>query len=108
MKIVDIWINCPDEAVAEKISERLVGDRLVASSNIYPKIRRTYRWQSRIEHNKEVPLRVRTRAALFERVIDQVRTLHPYERPAIVGVEVRYLNNDYRDWIIAETKESNA
>ena len=108
MKIVDIWINCPDEAVAEKISERLVGDRLVASSNLYPAIRSTYWWQNQIEHEKEVPLRVRTRADFFERVVEQVRTLHPYETPAILGVEVAYVNDEYRDWIIAETERSSA
>ena len=105
MKIVDIWINCPDEAVAEVISERLVGDRLVASSNIYPAIRSTFRWQGRIERETEVPLRLRTRAAFFERVIDQVRSLHPYKTPAILGAEIAYVNDDYRDWVIAETGE---
>ena len=107
-KIVDIWINCPDEAVAEELSERLIGDRLVASSNIYPTIRSTYRWQGRVEGTTEVPLRLRTRAALFERVADEIRTMHPYETPGIVGVEVAYVNDDYRDWVIAETEASSA
>lgn len=104
MKIVDIWINCPDEVVAEKISERLLGDRLVAASNIYPAIRSTYRWQGRIERATEVPLRLRTRAALVDRVIDQVRTLHPYQTPAILGVDIAYVNDEYRDWVLAETE----
>lgn len=104
MKIVDIWINCPYEAVAEEISEHLVGDRLVAASNIYPAVRSTYRWQGRIKRETEVPLRLRTRAALYERVIDKVRSLHPYEVPAILGVEVAHVNDDYRAWVMAETE----
>ncbi len=108
MKIVDIWINCPDESVAQEISRRLVNDRLVASSNIYPAIRSTYRWHGRIESRTEVPLRLRTRADLFERVVEQARTLHPYETPAIVGVDVEYLDEHYRAWIVAETEGSAA
>ncbi len=104
LKIIDIWINCPDEAVAEEISERLVSQRLVASSNIYPAIRSTYRWHGRVERETEVPLRLKTRTSLFERVIDQVRTMHPFETPSIVGVEVAYVNDDYRDWVMAETE----
>ena len=107
VKIVDIWTNCPNEAIAEKISERLIGDRLVASTNIYPTIRSTYRWQGRIEGTSEVPLRLRTRAALFERVADEIRKMHPYETPGIVGAEVEYVNDDYRDWVIAETEGSS-
>ena len=108
MTIIDIWINCPDEAVAEEISERLVSERLVASSNIYPAIRSTYRWHGRVERETEVPLRLKTRTALVERVIDQVRAMHPFETPSIVGVEVAYVNDDYRDWVIAETEGSSA
>ena len=104
MKIIDIWINCPDEAVAEEISEHLLGGRLVAASNIYPPIRSTYRWEGQIERKTEVPLRLRTRAALYERVIEQVKALHPYQVPAILGVEVAYVNDDYRDWVMAETE----
>ena len=108
LKIIDIWINCPDEAVAEKISECLVSERLVAVSNIYPAVRSTYWWHGRVERETQVPLRLKTRAALFEKVIDQVKAMHPFETPSIVGVEIAYVNDDYRDWVIAETESSSA
>ena len=103
MDIIDIRINCPDEAVAERIAGELVDRRLAACSNVYPMIRSAFRWKGRIERESEVPLLVKTQARLFGAIVDAVRAIHPYETPSIIGVEVAHVNDDYRDWVIAET-----
>jgi periplasmic divalent cation tolerance protein len=105
MDIIDIWINCPNEAAAETIADNLIERRLVACSNIYPAIRSAYHWKGRIERESEVPLLVKTRAQLFDNVAEAVRDLHPYETPSITGVDIVRVNADYRDWVIAETEE---
>ncbi len=103
MDIIDIWINCPDETVADQISEQLIDGRLAACSNIYPAIRSAYRWKGRIEREREVPLLVKSPTRLFDKVVEAVRAIHPYETPSIVGVAIAHVNDDYRDWVIAET-----
>lgn len=35
MKVIDVWINCPDKNVAEAISDHLITNRLVACSNLF-------------------------------------------------------------------------
>src|SRR5262245_7860420 len=108
MKIVDIWINCPDREVATKISTALIERRLVACSNIYGPIDSCYRWKGAVESASEVPLLVKTRAALFDQVAALVKSLHPYETPSILGIEVLMVNRDYQDWVVAETEPDSS
>jgi periplasmic divalent cation tolerance protein len=103
MKMLDIWINCPDQATAQKISTALLSERLVACANIYPEIQSAYHWKGQIEHDTEVPLLVKTLARHFDAVVAKVRETHPYETPAITGVPVDKVNEDYLQWLDAET-----
>lgn len=104
MEILDIWINCPDEATADRIADALIARRLVACSNRYAAIESAWHWQGAVERGREVPLLLKTRAALFDRVAEAARALHPFEVPAITAVPVAAATADYRDWVIAETE----
>ena len=106
MKLIDIWINCPDQETAREISVQLLQQRLVACSNIYPEIESAYHWKGQIETDNEVPLLVKTRATLFEAVTAIVTELHPYETPAIMAIPLEQVNDEYKEWLLAETVDS--
>jgi periplasmic divalent cation tolerance protein len=103
MKIIDIWINCPDDETARKIADALISARHVACANIFPEIQSSYHWKGRIENEPEVPLLVKTREGNFKKVVERLRELHPYETPAIIGVPVEFVNDDYLQWVYSET-----
>lgn len=103
MKLIEIWINCPNRATARGIADKLIAGRLVACANILAGIESLYRWKGVIANEAEVPLVVKTRADLFDAVADFVRTHHPYETPSVIGVPVERVNDDYLEWVYAET-----
>ena len=103
MKLIAINVNCPDTEAARSISAVLIEERLVASANIHSPIESTYHWKGNIEQETEVPLIMKTREELFDRVSERVKTLHPYETPSIIGIGVDRVNQEYLDWIYAET-----
>ena len=103
MKLVEIVINCPDRATAERIAERLVGARLAACANMGGGIDSIYRWQGAVERASEVPLLLKTRASRFDAVAAEAAALHPWEEPAITAVEF-VATPSYRDWVLAETE----
>ena len=103
MRMVEIWINCPDQETARKISDALISRRRIACSNIYPVIQSCYRWKGSIENEPEIPLVVKTREENFSLVVDDVRKLHPYDTPSIIGVRVEFVNADYLEWVYSET-----
>jgi periplasmic divalent cation tolerance protein len=102
--MIEIWINCPDQETARKISDALISNRRIACSNIYPVIQSCYRWKGRIENEPEIPLVVKTREEKFSLVVDDVRKIHPYETPSIIGVPVEFVNEDYLEWVYSETE----
>jgi periplasmic divalent cation tolerance protein len=83
----------------------LIEKRLAACANICPEIESVYRWKGKLENEPEVPLVVKTREEFFGQVQVEVRKIHPYETPSIIGVPVVQVNADYLEWIYAETGE---
>ena len=106
MKLIEICVNCPDVESARSISDHLVEARLVACSNIHASIESCYHWKGNIERETEVPMSVKTREELFDRVVERIKTLHPYETPSIIGITVDRVNQDYLEWIYAETSSN--
>lgn len=102
MEMVIILTNCPDEATADRIAEALIGARLAACANRYAPIVSLYHWQGAVAKDTEVPLLIKTRADIADRVAAELRGLHPYDVPAILRVPVT-ANADFLDWIGAET-----
>jgi len=108
MKIIDIWINCPTRDVAHQISEALVAERLAACTNTFADIQSAFHWKGKVERESEVPLLVKTRDDLFDTVCKRVEELHPYETPGVMALEIEYVNQDYKDWVLEETGGSTA
>lgn len=101
--IIKVRVNCPDEATASAIADRIVGERLAAAANIHPPISSRYHWRGRVERAGEVPLLFKTRRSLFEALAARITELHPYETPGILGIEVALASRAYLAWLIEET-----
>ena len=68
MPLTALLTNCPDEETADTIASTLIATRLVACANRYAPIASMYRWDDDIEQDTEVPLLVKTRPELADRV----------------------------------------
>ena len=99
---VEIQITCGSVAEADRIADALVERRYAACVQRLP-IRSTYRWDGVVQHDDEILLLVKTRAARFDDVVATVRELHSYDVPAITAVPIVAESRDYRAWIDAET-----
>lgn len=96
MKLV--MSTCP-EAEAEKLAERLLEKRLVACVNIIPGVMSKYWWKGKMEADKESILLMKTTPSLVDEVIENVRTLHSYEVPEVIVVDIETGNPEYLAWI---------
>lgn len=106
LRFIDIWINCPDRATAERIAEAVVAERLAACANVFGPISSVYRWKGPVERAEEIPLLLKTRAALFDAVAARVKALHPYETPSIVAAALTAVEENYGAWLAAETEDA--
>lgn len=103
MQTLLVFTNLPDADAAHALAGRLVEARLAACVNVLAPCSSVYRWQGKVEDAQEVPLLIKTRAALYEAVEATIRELHPYELPEIVAVTVQRGLPGYLEWIVSET-----
>lgn len=103
MSALIVMTNAPDREVALKIARALLERRLAACVNVLAECTSVYRWRGKLETAHEVPLMIKTRAAIYDEVEAVIKSLHPYELPEIVAVPVERGSPDYLEWVNAET-----
>ncbi len=103
MSALIVITNAPDRDVALKIANALVERKLAACVNVLAECTSVYRWQGRLETAVEVPLLIKTRAAIYSEVEAAIKSLHPYELPEIVAVAAERGLADFLEWVGAAT-----
>lgn len=99
-----ILCNCPDEINAMLIAETLVAEHLAACVNRITGIASTYRWKGQIQHDSENLLLIKTTRERFEALRQRILTLHPYELPEIIAVDIVSGHVPCLEWIAAQTE----
>jgi periplasmic divalent cation tolerance protein len=95
--------TCPDRDHALELARSLVARRLAACVNVLAECTSVYRWQGEVENATEVPVLIKTRAALYPELEAAIGALHPYELPEIVAVPMVHGLPGYLEWVSAET-----
>lgn len=101
--ILLVITNLPDEAAARALAQKLVAERLAACVNILAPCRSVYRWQGALEEAAEVPLFIKTAAAVYPALEAAIRAGHPYELPEIVALPLAAGLPGYLAWVAEET-----
>ena len=89
---------------ARTIARTAVEEGLAACANILAPCHSLYRWEGRIEEAAEIPVLLKTRADLAERLIERIDSLHSYEVPAAVAWVIEAAIPAYARWVEAETR----
>lgn len=88
---------------ARKIAHALVEGGLAACVNIVPQIESVYRWQGKVETSQEFLLLVKTTAKHVSSVFQVIQSLHSYELPECIALEVTAGSEAYLGWIAANS-----
>jgi len=99
-----VLTNLPDRDSARTLAEGLVGARLAACVNVMAKCNSVYRWNGTVERASEVPVLIKTRAALYAEVEAYIRSHHPYELPEVIAVSPGGGLAPYLEWVAHETR----
>lgn len=103
MSALIVITNLPSREAALELARALVERRLAACVNILAECTSVYRWQGALETASEVPVLIKTRAAIYEEVEAAIKGLHPYELPEIVAFPVERGLPEYLQWVSSET-----
>jgi periplasmic divalent cation tolerance protein len=98
-----VYATFPSSDDAERIGGRLVDDGLAACVNILPGMVSIYVWQRQRQRDSECAMIIKSRAALADRIVETVRSLHPYDNPALVVLDITAGSPPFLDWIMKQT-----
>jgi periplasmic divalent cation tolerance protein len=102
-----LYSTYPSLAEAESAGRNLVERRLAACVNILPGMISHYWWQGALERGEEVVMLIKTRASLADAVCAAVKEMHSYATPAILVIPIAHVDQNYLDWIFAQTEPNN-
>lgn len=94
-----VFTACESKDQAETIAQAVVTKKLAACVNVLPGIRSCYMWEGKLTWSDEVLLLIKTTRGRFGQLEDQIRTMHSYSVPEIVGVTIDDAYQKYVDWI---------
>ena len=77
----------PDDDRADGLARTLVEERLAACVNVHAPMTSTYRWQGRLEVERERQVVIKTTRARLAALEARLRSLHPYELPEFVVID---------------------
>ena len=98
-----VLVTAPDPEKAAKIARVLVEERLAACGNVLSGLRSIYRWEGKVQDEREALLLLKTTRARFEALRARVLALHPYQVPEVIALPVEAGSAPYLAWIAAET-----
>ena len=99
-----IYTTFPDIEDAKRVGAVLVEARLAACVNIFPGMVSIFEWTGKREEASEAAMIIKTRAALVEGVIAEVKRLHPYEVPPLLVLPTDGGSAEYCCWIVEQTQ----
>jgi periplasmic divalent cation tolerance protein len=99
MQAIIAFSTCPNQESAAAIARELVEQRLAACVSVMPSMLSTYRWNGEVTTDNEVLLMIKTTRSGFEALRARLLTLHPYELPEIVAVDIVAAHAPYLAWL---------
>ena len=98
---IAVFMTAANREEAARLAEMLVGARLAACVQILPEIESVYRWEGKVERQREVLLIAKTTASKFEEIERDVRAIHSYATPEIVALPIVAGSAPYLQWLIS-------
>ena len=94
-----ILVTCKDKQEAEKITQLLLDEHLIACGNIVSPVTSLFFWSGRIDRAEECLVVMKSRMDLFSQVAEHVRRLHSYEVPEVLALPLVDASKAYLDWM---------
>ena len=97
-----LYVTTANKSEALKIGRALVEERLIACANIFDDMCSIYRWQEKIEEDRECVLICKTKASFVQTTTTRIKALHSYECPCVLSIAVEATNLAFKQWLLGE------
>ena len=94
-----VLVTTNDKAEAEKISQTLLAEKLIACANIISRVTSCFIWQGKVKKAEECLVIMKTRKSLFGELQLCVKAMHSYEVPEILELPIVDGSEQYLSWL---------
>ena len=99
-----VFVTTANKAEAEKISQTLLQEKLIACANIISPVTSFFHWKGTIDKAEECLVVMKSRADLFAALAERAKGLHSYEVPEILALPIVAGSEGYLAWMGAALK----
>jgi len=103
-----VLTTCGNDDDAAALARSLVERGLAACVNAVGNVASTYRWQGRVQQDRETLLIIKTTTARYAALEAAIRAASKYELPEVIALPVTAGSEPYLAWIresVAELKD---
>ena len=100
-----VYMTAGSREEAERIGGRLVEDRLAACVNIIDGMHSIYRWEGKLQQDREVVMIAKTTRGRLASLVETVKAVHSYDCPCVVSFAIDGGNPAFLEWIEAEVAD---
>jgi len=104
-KPIMVFMTAGSVDEANRLADMLVDKRLAACVQIMREMNSVFRWQGKVETQREVLLIAKTLSSKFAEIEREVVKIHSYETPEIVAVPLSGGSGPYLEWLRAGVSE---
>ncbi|CAI0840689.1 Divalent-cation tolerance protein CutA [Serratia quinivorans] len=98
---VVILCTAPDEATAQDLAARVLGEKLAACVTLLPGASSLYYWEGKLEQEYEVQMLFKSQRRHQDALLNYLKQHHPYQTPELLVLPVMAGDKDYLLWINA-------
>jgi periplasmic divalent cation tolerance protein len=99
--IAVVLVTAPNEENAALIARTLVEEGLIVCANLLPNVRSIYKWEGSIADEREVMLVLKAPATSYAALQARILSLHPYNVPEVLRLEVPEGSPAYVKWVLS-------
>ena len=93
------YIITKNEEEALTLANLAVKKNLAACGNIIPNMKSIYKWQNKLQNDKETLLILKTNSKKYPLLKKLILEEHSYEVPCILKIPINDGNKEYLKWI---------
>lgn len=104
-RVVVALVTGPDRETLVDLGRRVVEERLAACANVWGSVTSVFRWEGRIQEEREAMALLKTTADRMEALGDRIVELHPYDVPEFLVLSVSAGSAEYLAWVAGAASE---
>ena len=97
-ELIIIKTTVKNKVTRENIINELIKNDYVSCINVIENVSSHYKWQGKVENEKEDILFIKTMKRNEKLVYEVIRVIHDYETPEIMTIAINNIDSSYLDW----------